>query len=164
MTTSNCSKDTWSTKWRNPPHDGTLSRVLKRLLRLLPPGWDFRSQMALTLSESEPEPDLAIVRESPDGYMSRHPLGTEAGLVIEVADSTLAGDRADKGRIYARASIPVYWIVNIPDQWIEVYEHPSGPCPTPTYAQRRDYHPSDAIPFVLDRNTIAALVVADLLG
>ena len=57
----------------NPPHDGTLSRVLKRLLQLLPPGWDFRSQMALTLPDSEPEPDLVIVRESPDGYLSRHP-------------------------------------------------------------------------------------------
>jgi hypothetical protein len=120
--------------------------------------------MALTLSDSEPEPDLTIVRESPDGYMSRHPGAAEVGLVIEVADTTLAGDRIDKGRIYARSAIPVYWIVNIPDHWIEVYEQPSGPVPTPAYGQRRDYHPTDTIPFVIERNQIADLLVADLIG
>jgi Uma2 family endonuclease len=149
---------------RNPPDDGTLSRVLKRLLGLLPPGWDFRSQMALTLSESEPEPDLVIVRESPDGYLSRHPLGTEVGLVVEVSDSTLDGDRIDKGRIYARAGIPIYWIVNIPDRWVEVYEQPSGPTPMPAYAQRRDYLLPDSLPLVLDGNLIATILVGDLLG
>src|ERR1700722_1180240 len=48
---------------RNPPHDGTLHRVLKQLLKLLPAGWDVRIQSAITLSDSEPEPDLAVVRE-----------------------------------------------------------------------------------------------------
>jgi len=149
---------------RNPPHDGTLSRALKRLSSLLPPGWDFRSQMAVTLPDSEPEPDLAIVRDSPDGYMSRHPLATEVGLVVEVADSTLAGDRIDKGRIYARAGIPTYWIVNIPDRQVEVYVGPSGPAATPAYAQRQDYRPGDAVPFILDGSLIATLTVQELLG
>src|SRR5204863_6593776 len=48
---------------RNPPHDGTLHRALKRLTTVLPVGWDIRVQSAVTLIDSEPEPDLAIVRE-----------------------------------------------------------------------------------------------------
>jgi Uma2 family endonuclease len=120
--------------------------------------------MALTLPDSEPEPDLAIVRESPDDYLSRHPLPAEVGLVVEVSDSTLDGDRIDKGRIYARAGIAIYWIVNIPDQQVEVYTLPSGPAAVPAYGQRRDYRPGDQLPFVLDGGVIATLAVRDLLG
>src|SRR5882762_3647803 len=47
---------------RNPPHDGTIQRINKRLGRCLPPGWDLRVQSAVTTADSEPEPDLAVVR------------------------------------------------------------------------------------------------------
>src|SRR3954447_11137654 len=47
---------------RNPPHDGTIQKVQKRLLQFAPVGWEVRIQSALTLPESEPEPDLAVVR------------------------------------------------------------------------------------------------------
>src|SRR5437868_1719456 len=73
---------------RNPPHDGTIHRALKRLARVLPTGWDVRIQSAITLAESEPEPDLAVVRDDPAGYTTRHPGAADVGLVIEVADST----------------------------------------------------------------------------
>jgi Uma2 family endonuclease len=149
---------------RNPPHDGTLSRVLKSLTRLLPARWDFRCQMALTLPDSEPEPDLAIVRERPDGYLSRHPIASEAGLIVEVSDSSLDGDRIDKGRVYARAGIPIYWIVNIPDRQVEVYTSPAGPAAVPAYGQRQDYRAGDQLPFVLDGAVGAKLAVQDLLG
>src|ERR671939_923995 len=62
---------------RNPPHDGTIHRVLKRLVKLLPPGWDVRVQSAVTLVDSEPEPDLAVVREDPCGYLTRHPTAAD---------------------------------------------------------------------------------------
>src|SRR5262249_30603098 len=78
---------------RNPPHDATIQRLMKRLLRLLPPGWDLRVQSAVTLSESEPEPDLAVVRGDENAYIARHPAGADVGLVIEVSDSTLPADR-----------------------------------------------------------------------
>src|SRR5262249_11089254 len=76
---------------RNPPHDGTLQRTLKRLAKVLPPGWDLRVQSAISLADSEPEPDLAVVREDPDGYTARHPAAADVGLVVEVSDSTLPG-------------------------------------------------------------------------
>src|SRR6266542_3343693 len=73
----------------NPVHDGTLQKVNRRLLRVLPSGWEARVQMAVTLSTSEPEPDVAVVRESADSYTTRHPNTTDFGIVIEVSNTTL---------------------------------------------------------------------------
>jgi len=145
---------------RNPPHDGTYQKVLKRLLRCIPPEWDARGQCAITLAESEPEPDIAVVRDDPRGYMTRHPEPADCGLIIEVSDSTLSFDRADKSRIYAGAGIAVYWVVNVVDGQIEVYHSPNGT----TYADRQDYRPGDTIPLVLDGVTVAQLSVAELIG
>src|SRR2546421_11780168 len=48
---------------RNPPHDGTLHQALEIIGPHLPAGWKVRIQSALTLPDSEPEPDLAVVRQ-----------------------------------------------------------------------------------------------------
>ena len=48
---------------RDPAHDSAIQRTLRTLLRLLPPGWDVRIQMAIELSDSKPEPDYAIVKK-----------------------------------------------------------------------------------------------------
>ncbi len=148
----------------NPPHDGTLHQVLDELTVRLPAGWKIRIQSAITLPDSEPEPDLAVVRIDPDRYRTRHPNPADIGLIVEVSDSTLDGDRIDKGRVYARAGIPTYWIVNIPDRQVEVYTSPSGPAATPAYGRRQDYRAGDQLPFVLDGAVVAALAVQDLLG
>lgn len=148
---------------RNPPHDGTVHRALKQLTRILPAGWDVRVQSAVSLPESEPEPDLAVVRDDPLEYTNRHPGPADIGLVIEVSDSTLLGDRADKGRIYARAGIACYWIINLPDRQVEVYTAPSGPTAAPAYAQRQDHRIGDAVTLDLDGQPVAAISVQTLL-
>src|SRR5438132_9738361 len=56
---------------RNPPHDAAIQKGTKRWLRLLPPGWDLRVQSAITLAESEPEPDFAIVCGDETAYVAR---------------------------------------------------------------------------------------------
>src|SRR3954451_20854888 len=94
---------------RNPPHDAAIQKGMKKWLRLLPPGWDLRVQSAITLTDSEPEPDFAIVRGDETVYVARHPGPADIGLVVEVSEPTLPGDRDDKGRIYASAGIPTYW-------------------------------------------------------
>ncbi len=148
---------------RNPPHDGTIQKVAKQLRRALPAGWDLRVRSAATLTGSEPEPDLAVARGDENTYLTRHPGAADLGLVVEVADSTLAGDRADKGRIYARAGVVAYWIVNLSDRQVEVYDAPSGPTATPAFARRTDYRSGDDVPFVLDGVAVANLAVSDLL-
>jgi Uma2 family endonuclease len=128
-----------------------------------PLGWCVRVQSAVTLADSEPEPDITLARGDARSYAAHHPAPPEIGALIEVADSTLAGDRTDKGRIYARASIPIYWIINLIDRQIEVYEQPSGPTPVPGFAKTTVYRMGDSIPFVLDGVTIATFAVNDLL-
>jgi Uma2 family endonuclease len=148
---------------RNPPHDATIQKAMKRLFRALPPDWDLRVQSAVTLSESEPEPDLAVVRGDENRYLAHHPGPADIGLVIEVAEATLAGDRADKGRIYAEAAIPCYWIINLVDGQVEVYTGPSGPTATPAYAQRRDLQVGADVALTLDGIVAATIPVRELL-
>src|SRR5262249_19731182 len=148
---------------RNPPHDATLQKLLMRLLRVLPLGWDLRIRSAITLSDSEPEPDSAVVLGNARTYTARHPGPADVGLVVEVADLILPGDRDDKGRIYARAGIVCYWIINLGDRQVEVYTSPSGPTASPTFAQRTDYRAGDQVPLVLDGTTVAQIAVQELL-
>lgn len=148
---------------RNPPHDSSVQRLLRPLLKVLPAGWDLRIQSAIQLADSQPEPDYAIVRGSASDYEKGHPNPAEIGLLIEVADSSLLRDQRDKTRIYARAGIVCYWIVNIVDRRIELYSQPSGPAPIPSYGADQMYQPGDSIPLVLDGAQVASLAVTDLL-
>lgn len=145
----------------NPPHDSTIQRMLRPLLRALPSGWDLRVQSAISLSDSQPEPDFAVVRGSSADYEHRHPFAADVGLLIEVADTSLARDRHDKGRIYASAEIQNYWVVNLLDRQIEVYCQPSE---SSEYGAGRFYQIGEVLPLVLDGTTVAAVPVADLLS
>src|SRR6476619_6186517 len=62
---------------RNPPHDGTIQALGKRLGRKVPAGWDLRCQLAVTMSDSQPEPDFAVCRGDETTYMARHPLAAD---------------------------------------------------------------------------------------
>jgi Uma2 family endonuclease len=148
---------------RNPLHDSTIQRMLQVLFPLSPTGWGLRVQSCITLPDSQPEPDFAFARGAWSDYRSRHPGPADIGLVIEVADSSLLRDQRDKTRIYARAGIPCYWIVNLVDQRVEVYSQPSGPTATPAYQSFQTYQPGDAIPLVLDGATAASVPVSGLL-
>jgi Uma2 family endonuclease len=75
---------------------------------------------------SQPEPDIAILRWQDDFYESGHPTAQDIYLLIEVSDTTLDYDRSTKLPIYAESGIAEYWIVNLPDNQIEVYRNPSG--------------------------------------
>jgi Uma2 family endonuclease len=89
----------------------------------LPRGWLVRSQGPIELDdESEPEPDITVTQGDRRRYSQRHP--SRPALVVEVADSSLAFDRAHKGSLYARAGLDDYWIVNLIDRIVEIYRRP----------------------------------------
>jgi Uma2 family endonuclease len=148
---------------RNPRHDGTIQRITKRLMRYVPAGWDLRVQLTLELRDSQPEPDLAVARGDENTYLTRHPTPADMGLVVEVADSSLLRDQRDKARIYARAAIACYWVVNLVDRQIEVHTAPSGPTAAPSYGSLIAYTAADAVPLVLDGTQVATVPVTDLL-
>ena len=148
---------------RNPPHDSAIQKFNRKLPRVLPPtNWEIRIQCAVTLEDSEPEPDAAVVRPSPDDYAQQHPGPAEIGMLAEVANSSLPEDR-DKARIYARARILCYWIINVIDRQIEVYTDPDSLANPPCYRHRQDYTVGQSVPLVLDGQTVALLPVAELL-
>jgi Uma2 family endonuclease len=148
---------------KNPPHRIAMLLVKDALTALLPPGWFLDVQDPLTTPESEPEPDILVIRGRIRDYTHRDVEPQDAGLVVEVADSSLRHDRTVKLRIYARARVALYWIVNLNDRQIEVHTEPTGPAKQPAYGQRRDYGEQDAVPVVLDGREIGTLLVRDLL-
>jgi Uma2 family endonuclease len=131
--------------------------------RIMPAGWHVTDQEPITTKESEPEPDLSIVRGSLRDDTGRRPGPRDVALVIEVAGATLGRDRGLKKRIHARARIPAYWIVNLIECKIEVYTDPSGPGRKPDYRSRQDFGPEDAVPLMVEGREVASLSVRDLL-
>lgn len=106
-------------------HAAVISLVQFALESAFGRGHFVRIQLPLTLgSNSEPEPDLAVVPGKPRDYLAGHP--TSAALAVEIAEATLAFDRRRKAALYARAGIPEYWIVNLVDEVLEVYRGPDS--------------------------------------
>lgn len=145
----------------HPPHAIGISLANRVLTALLPEGWILRPQLPITTSDSQPEPDFAVVR-GPERRYARHPRAKDIGLLIEVSDTSLETDREDMGRIYARAGVVIYWIINLQDGMVEVYTKPKGG-KTPRYTQRQVFQRADRVPLILDDVVIAKIPVADLL-
>jgi Uma2 family endonuclease len=149
---------------RNPPHDVAVALTQTALSAAVPQAWICRGQSAVTTTDSEPEPDIAVVRGPIRRYVANHPGPADTGLVVEVADSTLTRDRTLKARLYARAAIPIYWIVNIPNRQIEVYSDPTAADAAEAhYRQRQDFDAFGAVPLVLEECTVSMIPVRDLL-
>jgi Uma2 family endonuclease len=73
-----------------------------------------RAWSPLVLSdESEPQPDLLVLRPRADYYRTEHPRPSDAMLVVEVADASLAFDRQVKLPLYSRHGIPEAWLVDL---------------------------------------------------
>ncbi len=148
---------------RNPPHRIALAHLRDALQRLVGAGWHLESQEAITLDASEPEPDLAVVRGQVDDYPDRHPGPGDLAFVAEVSDSTLASDQTLKKRIYARAAIIEYWIVNLVERQIEVYSDPSGPSEQPDYRQQDAFRFGQTISVKVADVTVGQLAVSQVL-
>jgi Uma2 family endonuclease len=101
-----------------------LNRVLSRLF-----GGTFiiGVQDPIRLNDfSEPQPDISLMRWRDDDYSGGHPTPADVLLVIEVADTTVVKDRAVKIPLYARSGIAEAWLVNIPEEKVEIYSDPAG--------------------------------------
>lgn len=104
-------------------HYTAIGLVEDALRAALGPGWLVRSQGPIALDEdSEPEPDIAVIRGARRDYSQEHP--SRPALVVEVAESSLALDREYKGSLYAGAGIADYWILNLVERALEVYREP----------------------------------------
>lgn len=109
----------------NARHADAIDSLNELLTPLVSLGGRIRIQspIRLTLVESEPLPDIAVLKRK-KGYGQQHPGDTDVLLVIEVSDSSLSKDRNRKSELYARTKIQEYWIVNLVDDQLEVYRDP----------------------------------------
>jgi len=148
---------------KNPPHRLANELARDALALLIPAGWHINMQEPITTEDSEPEPDLAIVRGQRREYRDRHPGAGEVPVVIEVADATLLRDRKMKKRLYARAGIPVYWIINLPEKQIEIYSSPFGSAEESGYQRRQDFRSTDEAPLVINGQEVGRVAVLDVL-
>jgi Uma2 family endonuclease len=145
-----------------PPHDVSVDLTQTAIAALLPADWRVRCQSAITTSDSEPEPDIAVVRGPARRYSQRHPRPRDIGLIVEIGDATLRDDQTIQYRIYARSRIPVYWILNLVDEKVEVYTKPKGG-KKPRYEDRRDYAKDESVPLVIAGKLLGTIPVRDLL-
>jgi Uma2 family endonuclease len=148
---------------KNPPHSVATQSTGDALRGVLPAGWSVNYQEPVTTETSEPEPDVSVIRGKRRDYMDHHPSPADVGLLVEVAEASLSYDRGPKKRVYARDRFPVYWIINLVENQIEVYTDPSGPAEQPDYRQRQVFRPGEEIPVVLDGREVGRLAVRDLL-
>lgn len=73
----------------------------------------------------EPEPDITILKRRADFYVEGHPSPADVLIAIEVADTTVDTDRLVKLPAYARAGIPETWLINLPEDRVEVHSRPN---------------------------------------
>ena len=108
---------------KSPLHCSIAKRLYDLIARMLPLGFIVRHEAPLSLTDSEPEPDISVVRGSEEAFFKAHPRTAE--LVIEVAVSSLALDR-ENASLYAEAEVKEYWIVLASQRTVELYRRPEG--------------------------------------
>jgi len=144
-------------------HEGALEKIREVLTKLVPGGWHLQVAQAIQTTDSLPEPDVSIVADALDSHTSRPTRSEEVALIVEAADASLALDRRLKGRVYARAGIANYWILNLIDGQVEVYSNPSGPVQMPGFHEHRVLRGDDKLSLVIGLDDLGMVRVADMI-
>ncbi|MGB5771805.1 MAG: Uma2 family endonuclease [Crocosphaera sp.] len=87
---------------------------------------DVRFNGPITLFDSEPEPDIAIVRLPESAYKDRHPGPQDIFWIVEVAKTSLKQDLEIKLPIYATAGIQEYWVLDLSKRQVIAFRNPQG--------------------------------------
>jgi hypothetical protein len=85
-----------------------------------------QNPIELATQDSEPQPDISVLRPRADFYTASHPVASDVLLVIEVADTTLRLDRRVKLPLYARAGIREAWVVDLAATRVEIHRQPTA--------------------------------------
>ncbi|MGB8686636.1 MAG: Uma2 family endonuclease [Microcoleus sp.] len=109
-----------------PIHYNTTKRGTKYLEELLASKADVRFNGEITRSDSESEPDIAIVRLPESAYNDRHPEPQDLFWVVEVSQTRLKKDLELKAAIYASAAIQEYWVLNLSAKQMIVFRSPQN--------------------------------------
>jgi len=145
---------------KNRRHSLVTQLTREALANAVSDGWFVDAQEPITTADSEPEPDVMIVRGQRRDYIEDHPTPPDIALVVEVSDATLQRDQTLKRRLYAAAEIPIYWIMNLPEQQLEVYTNPFEG----SYQHHRVYTLADSVPLLIEGATVTSLSVKSMIS
>lgn len=115
-------------------HAACVKRLLKHFSQLLGDRVMVAVQAPVVLSNlSEPQPDLALLKPRDDFYAAGHPQPQDIFLLVEVADTTIESDFAErtlrerviKIPLYSSSGIVEVWLVDVNEQVIEVFGEPT---------------------------------------
>lgn len=145
---------------KKPDHSAGSEGTWRAIHGVLPQGWHVRIEKPVRIPsrDSMPEPDVSVARGSFRDYEEIDPGPADIALVVEVARSSVAADRA-LAPTYGAAPIPAYWIVNVIDRQIELYVNPvDGVYPPPVIIPE-----TGVVDLVIDGQVVAQIPAADLL-
>jgi len=115
--------------------------LAKKLERLTAGRAYVREAKPITLSTSEPEPDIVVAKLPRSQYIDHHPFAKDIELVVEVSKATINHDMSEKKALYAQENIPEYWIVDLNSRTVIVYRVPQGN----DYRDRRDFSGTEEV-------------------
>lgn len=108
-------------------YSAVVEKLVETLSDKLGKSVSLRNQQPIKFSDyDEPQPDLAILQRRDDFYFHNKPVPKDVLVLIEVSDTTLKYDRDTKLSLYAEAEISEVWIINLPNNIVEVHQNPSN--------------------------------------
>lgn len=109
-------------------HAACLRRLLRILRQDLGPDvlLDVQNPVRLSTQGSQPQPDLALLRQREDGYLEQPPAEDNILLLVEISDSSLVYDRDVKIPLYAQAGVPEVWLVDLQSSEMSIYRRPAS--------------------------------------
>lgn len=111
---------------QGPKHIAILTMLADRLRAAYAGAHHVRVQGPIATDEyGQPEPDIVVVKGTPDRYLERHPGGSDVVLAVEVAMTSQLLDRA-KAAVYGPAGIPVYWLLDLVARKLEEHVAPAA--------------------------------------
>ena len=148
-------------------HGSVGAAVTRAVDRRLPDDWSLWPESTVVLDPTNaPLPDFAVVRSGNllgRAAPERYPEAGDVGLLIEVAVTGLRDDLTTALEQYARAGIPVYWVVDVPGRRILVHSEPRVVDGWGEYARVETYRPGQSLPLVLDGQEVARIPFDELL-
>jgi Uma2 family endonuclease len=133
----------------------------------LPDDWSLWPESTVVLDPTNALlPDFAVVRSGNllgRATPERYPEAGDVGLLIEVAVTRLHDDLTTALELYARAGIPVYWVIDVPGRRILVHTEPRVVDGNGEYARVETFRPGQFLPLVLDGQEVALIPFDELL-
>lgn len=149
---------------KHEPHNYTVAVTAEALRPLIPADYHVREEKSSRQGPHFlPEPDVAVARGALRSYVNTIPTLDRLALIVEVCESTRRADFATKPRAFARAGVPIYWVVDLRRRQVVVFREPRPQVRYFEYACQTRFGSGEILDVVIDGEVRGRLAVEDLL-